>query len=292
MSCASAHSSLKISRDHVCTSVTGSDLPSSEESGKRKHALSYCSKHGDIEIEWFCEKDEAMFCDTCKRLTHRKCQVMSVSDMKSSAHGQSLDDVINSLLSLKCRIAELKSEREKSAEDLVNFKTSCKDAVQQFKSSIIEKLDRLEKEIMADVDKVVSTETAAIQDHVQTCDSLIPQVEAELTTADGAKTAADDVASVVAAYELDKTLKMLEPTVSDLELEACQVHITFQPSSKLVDMISGVDQLGMLEINRTEKVDAIRQCLLLAVPTLCLAVPALCLDVNQSPTLKLYRRLN
>ncbi len=72
------------------------------------------------------------FCDTCKRIKHRKCQVMSVSDMTSREHGHSLEDVIKSMLSLKCRIAQLKSDREKSAADLMKFKQSCKDAVQQF----------------------------------------------------------------------------------------------------------------------------------------------------------------
>ncbi len=111
----------------VCTRLPGVIYLQVRNSGKRKPALSYCSKHGDKRSSGFVRNTRRCSVLHANVSNHRKCQVMSVSDMKSSAHGQSLDDVINSLLSLKCRIGELKSDREKSAEDLVNFKTSCKE---------------------------------------------------------------------------------------------------------------------------------------------------------------------
>ncbi len=76
-----------------------------------------------------------------------------------------------------------------------------------------------------------------------------------MTTADEAKTAADDVTNVIAAHKLAKALNTIEPTVSILEQEVYKVQIQFKPSGKLAEVFSGTDQLGILEIDRTETVD-------------------------------------
>ncbi len=195
-----------------------------------------------------------MCCDTCKRIKHRKCQVTSVSDKKEVGHAHSLVDVSNSLISLNRRITKLKSERQNSTKDLEDVAYSCQLAIQQFKSTIIETVERLEKELLSDINKVVTAETAIIHDHVYTCDSLIPQVEDALTTADEAKIAVDDATSVIAAHKLAKALNTLEPRVSILEQEVYNVQIKFKPSGKLAGVFNGTDQLGTLEVGRTATV--------------------------------------
>ncbi|MES9880776.1 MAG: B-box zinc finger protein [Sedimenticola sp.] len=226
-----------------------------EQTGVKNLSLLYCAEHGDKAIEWFCEKDDVMFCDTCKRIKHRKCPVTSVSDKKAFGHAQSLADVKKSLVSLSSRITRLKTERQNSAKGLEDVAYACQLAVHQFKSSIIETVERLGKELLSDINKAVTTEAAIIQDYVYTCDSLIPQLEDALTTADEAKTAADDVTNVIAAHKLAKALNTIEPTVSILEQEVYKVQIQFKPSGKLAEVFSGTDQLGILEIDRTETVD-------------------------------------
>ncbi len=96
-----------------------------------------------------------MFCDICKLIKHRKCQVTPVSDKTAFGHAQSLADIMNSLVALNRRIAKFKSDRQKSATDLEDAALSCELAVHEFKSTIIETVERLSKKLLDNINNFV-----------------------------------------------------------------------------------------------------------------------------------------
>ena len=113
-----------------------------------------CANHANQLIEYFCGKQEQLFCTVCVALGHNQCGVLYINDIAGEfSKSQEYQDLLKQIKLLKTKLTETKKESDQNCEDVNKCFTTLISDIQHFCTKINSRLDKLEKKVREEAQK-------------------------------------------------------------------------------------------------------------------------------------------
>lgn len=247
--CHKAHTRANASKLHNC--LTGNEMPGDQSKSK---LIPRCKDHPEQVIDIFCCDHRVACCRTCKVFSHSKCKKLeSIYDLASTT--TSKYDVKLKLVCLKSMLTEfgrLEDVNEVSISEVELKNDDLIKNVRRVRQRIDKHLDKLEKELIANISKDLKNEVS----HLTRRKDEITCIKTELRKTinefeDIQKTGSDHqifVLSIVAEENLQKYTSIMD-AISDAVLPEVKLNI----NSRLKSFEHQVQSFGDFEVQKSQK---------------------------------------
>ncbi|XP_052816148.1 uncharacterized protein LOC128242832 isoform X4 [Mya arenaria] len=186
--CIKAHKKFKVSRNHIMLSKD--KMPSSYPSTKQSDigVTKYCRKHPNEMIKFYCPTHSDLGCGDCVVIGHRTCKVDYIDDVsKDFTNGREFRELEPSIkraedLLSRCisKVKELFDEVEQHYKDEI-------DRLRKFRAEINTYLDRREKELLGNIQKMKTEDESVLTELETDCELAkcgLVVTKTELTSCD------------------------------------------------------------------------------------------------------------
>ncbi|XP_052816151.1 uncharacterized protein LOC128242833 isoform X2 [Mya arenaria] len=186
--CIKAHKKFKVSRNHIMLSKD--KMPSSYPSTKQSDigVTKYCRKHPNEMIKFYCPTHSDLGCGDCVVIGHRTCKVDYIDDVsKDFTNGREFrelepsikraEDLLSGCIS---KVKELFDEVEHHYKDEI-------DRLRMFRAEINTYLDRREKELLGNIQKMKTEDESVLTELKTDCELAkcgLVVTKTELTSCD------------------------------------------------------------------------------------------------------------
>ena len=180
--CARAHKNSKATRNHKL--LTRDEMPRKKLAAVQK----FCSKHDDKQIKYFCERHDQLCCSACQSTEHRQCKIAYVNEIAGEyVASKEYQNLLKQIKILERKLIETRLQSEKNCEDVNQCLTTLISDIQHFRSQVNTSLDKLEKQIREEAQKIktddlksmesISTQSESIQKHLSEMSSTLESLE-------------------------------------------------------------------------------------------------------------------
>ncbi|XP_052815481.1 uncharacterized protein LOC128242387 [Mya arenaria] len=153
--CVEYHRRLKMSRNHILLSKD--KMPSFYQSTKKSAIADkeYCNNHPMEMIKFYCPTHGALGCDDCVVLDHRSCKVDYIADVaKEFVTGKEFRELEPSIKRVEDLLSAFISNVKEIFGDVKNQSKVEIDKLRKFRAEINTYLDRREKELLDNIEKI------------------------------------------------------------------------------------------------------------------------------------------
>ncbi|XP_052816070.1 uncharacterized protein LOC128242783 isoform X2 [Mya arenaria] len=186
--CVEYHKRLKMSRNHILLSKD--KMPSFYPSTKKSAIgdTDYCNNHPKEMIKFYCPTHGDLGCGDCVVLDHRSCKVDYIADVaKEFVTGKSFRELEPSIKRAEDLLSGFISNVKELFGDVKNQSKVEIDKLRKFRAEINTYLDRREKELLDNIEKVKTEDENALTALKTDCELTKTGLEAmrtELTSGD------------------------------------------------------------------------------------------------------------
>lgn len=162
-----------------CDSNAKQEGTPSKQGVEEDHVL--CEYHEGKTIEMYCKQHDEVCCNVCISVDHRFC---SKVDYIPNIAGQLLHREIGvkyDLLDVSRDLRELKSKQVAFRNDIVQKQDTITTEIQQFKAKLFEKVEKLEKASILEVERRCKLVRAALERDINRVDKMLLDVETDLS---------------------------------------------------------------------------------------------------------------
>ena len=242
-SCKGHHRNLAITRNHNI--VSGSKVPTSASGSPGMRIACGCNKNQPI--EFYCEIHKDVVCSPCKSFHHQKCKIYNIKQKSSAYKSSTLDSVLSEIQSLKNKYDRLKQEYSGNGKDVKRLKEACKKEIKTFRKELDTCLDKLEKNMLTELDKWEGDESRRIDQNISDLTTALKVVESDCKLLEDAKQ--DDRKEIMftADVQVSKVLQSYQSKLGELETGAEKPSLAFERNKTLDNLITVVKSLGFLK---------------------------------------------
>ena len=259
--CKDYHKKLPVTKNHIIVSA-GEALVNTTIRG-RPSTVIYCRCNKQQEVQYYCDDHKEILCDLCKETKHYKCLGTSTIQIKSSAYSSSkLDSVASKLNGIKDDYDQLNKVRNDESKRLERLKEECREAIEAFRKEIDSFLDKLEKNMLKQVESFEIEGQKRISQHVSTLTATMKLLESDLKLVEDAKSDGRKETMFAAGEQVSKDVQGYLDRLGDIENEAIETDMTFEKNAKLVKLLAEIDSLGSLKRSSARKIQTSRKTLL------------------------------
>ncbi|XP_052815518.1 uncharacterized protein LOC128242416 [Mya arenaria] len=186
--CVEYHKRLKMSRNHILLSKD--KMPSFYPSTKKSAIADtdYCNNHPKEMIKFYCPTHGDLGCGDCVVLDHRSCKVDYIADVaKEFVIGNEFRELEPSIKQAEDLLSGLVSNVKEIFGEVENQSKVEIDKLRKFRAEINTYLDRREKELLDNIEKVKTEDENALTALKTDCELMKTGLEAmrtELTSGD------------------------------------------------------------------------------------------------------------
>ena len=128
----------------------------------------YCKCNNSQEIEFYCDDHSSSICGQCQMLLRHKCQTIQIQEKSSGYTSTKLDSILSKTKSLKDKYDELKQSYIEGKKELEDNKEECKKAMQAFRKELDDYIDKLEREMLEELNKLATKQHQWIDQKIAT----------------------------------------------------------------------------------------------------------------------------
>ena len=258
--CKDYHKKLPVTKNHIIVSACQASVNTTIRG--RPITVIYCRCNKQQEVQYYCEDHQENLYDLCKETKHYKCQTSTIQ-IKSSAYTSSkLDSVASKLNEIKDDYAQLNKVRNGEIKSLERIKENCREAIEAFRKEIDSFLDKLEKNMLKEVEAFEIEGQKRISQHISTLTATIKLLESDLKLVQDAKYDGRKETMFAAGELVSKDLQGYIDRLGDIENEAIETDMTFEKNAKLVKLLAEIDSFGSLKRSSARKIQTSRKTLL------------------------------
>ncbi|XP_052815485.1 uncharacterized protein LOC128242390 isoform X1 [Mya arenaria] len=186
--CVEYHKRLKMSRNHILLSKDR--MPSFYPTTKKSAIADtdFCNHHPKEMIKFYCPTHGDLGCGDCVVLDHRSCKVDYIADVaKEFVIGNEFRELEPSIKQAEDLLSGLVSNVKEIFGEVENQSKVEIDKLRKFRAEIITYLDRREKELLDNIEKVKTEDENALTALKTDCELMKTRLEAiktELTSGD------------------------------------------------------------------------------------------------------------
>ncbi|XP_052816144.1 uncharacterized protein LOC128242831 [Mya arenaria] len=186
--CIKAHKKFKVSRNHIMLSkdMMPSFYPSTKQSDIG--VTEYCKTHPNEMIKFYCPTISDLGCGDCVVIGHRSCKVDYIADVsKDFTNGREFRELEPSIKREEDLISGCISKVMKLFEEVEQQSKYVIDRLRKFRAEINTYLDRREKELLGNIQKVKTDDESVLTELKTDCELAkngLVTTRTELTSGD------------------------------------------------------------------------------------------------------------
>lgn len=230
--CKMAHQKLSSTRRHQI--VCGSKMPKKGDTLKESHFsnIFLCSCNTK-DVTLYCKDHDKVICVDCNVIKHRRCKIFEIDTKCADSeefNTQLMEQHINELTK---KIEILQKRRNEDIYDLTNQEKRACDIVKTFRKELNQPLDKMEEQSLADISKYASEQRKTIQQHIDTCTTVLNKLGSENRRYEIAKIADEKRVLFIQNLTLTKTIKDVQTIIEEIDKEIYAPKISFECDQKL-----------------------------------------------------------
>ena len=241
-SCKGYHGKLAVTRNHNI--VSGSKIPASASGSPGLGITCGCNRNQPI--EFYCEIHNDVVCSPCKSFHHQKCKISNIKQKSSGYKSSTLDSVLFKIQSLKNKYDRLKHEYSGNDKEVKRLKEAYKKEIKTFRKELDTCLDKLEKNMLTELDKWEGAESRRIDQDISDLTTALKVVESDCKLLEDAKQDGRKEIMFTADVQVSKVLQGYQSKLGELETGAEKPSLAFERNKTLDNLINEVKSLGFL----------------------------------------------
>jgi len=185
--CTNYHHRLNVLKDHKL--LTGANFPSGDPPVSQDHKKDIsekCIDHPRKEIQFYCDKHDALCCIACSVLNHEHCTKLNIPDIAGEyKSGQELQGLHYGINDTEQLVVKSIVEVEECLKAVETLNVDELEKLQKYKAKIIEYLDRREEELRAEMQQYHDQDVTLLQELLgkfKTCHSVVSDMKEKLNS--------------------------------------------------------------------------------------------------------------
>ena len=248
--CVSYHRTLALTKNHKI-------VPANSESFDTGRCLTvYCGCNKNQEVEFYCEDHADVICRRCQSIKHHKCKTSTIHQKSSGYTSTKLESILSKMRSLKDKYDQLKQECSGDKKELKELKEVCKKEIRAFRKELDDFLDKLEQNMLAELDQFETKESHRVDQQITTLSMALQMLNADDQLLNDARKDARKQVMFAAEVQTSKGLQECQSRLVDLEKEIVKLSLSFERNTKLDDLKRDINTLGSLKMLE----EAAKQC--------------------------------
>ena len=259
--CKDFHRKLPVSKNHKVV-LGGQNLaPVSLVSQGSGPAL-YCGCNTKKEVEFYCESHEDVMCGPCRSIKHHKCKTVSVQEKSLSYTAQTFNSILSKTKLMRYKFDKMKKEGTDAIKELKNLKEACKRDIQTFRKELNTFLDKLENDMLKDLDTSEKEQHKQLNQHISTQTAALQMLDSDYTLLENAKQDGRKSLMFTSDLQVSKRLQEYESRLKDLVNDVIKPTLSFERNKKLADIQTSIERFGNLRVKDTSATRLKQQLLL------------------------------
>jgi len=225
-------------------SFPAGDPPSQDQ---KKYILEKCIDHPTKEIQFYCDKHDALCCDACSVLNHAQCTKLNIPDIageyKSGPELQGLHYGINDTEQL---VVKSMGEVEECLKAVETLNVGELEKLRQYKAKIVEYLDRREEELRAEMQQYHDRDASLLQELLgkfKTCQSVVNDMKEKLKSHEK-----DLVETFIASKRARNHLAKLQSSLQELTEKIGYKQYSLELDSNMKNSLHDDDGFACVEM--------------------------------------------
>ncbi|KAL3847601.1 hypothetical protein ACJMK2_018504 [Sinanodonta woodiana] len=217
-------------------------------------SIEMCRRHPKEHLKFLCVDDNALCCNTCGFLEHRKCErVITIDDMiKTCNVGIKSKDVEANIRSMESHMNRLTSEVKKNADNIKNDKTSILQQIRSLRAEFNSKLQQLEGVLIDSLEGNHKTEELNLESQDARAQSLITAIKSDLTQFDLVLTHGSEIQKVIALHNMEKNQARYSEAISAFQEDIQDITFGLEVNKSLKDLMNALNGFGQIKVTRTK----------------------------------------
>ena len=240
--CKGYHGKLAVLRNHNI--VSGSKIPASASTNPGLGIACGCKRNHPI--EFYCEIHKDVVCSPCKSFHHQKCKISNIKQKSSGYKSSTLDSVLSKIQSLKNKYDRLRQEYSGNDKEVKRLKEACKKEIKAFRKELDTCLDKLEKNMLIELDRWEIAESRRIDEDISDLTTALKVVESDCKLLEDAKRDGRKDMMFTADVLVSKVIQGYESKLGELEKCVEKPSLAFERNKTLDNLITEVKSLGFL----------------------------------------------
>ena len=180
--CVQFHKKFQVLRTHTIVNIVDHLAVKKAEKQEKKqvHKVDVrCKHHRGKLIEMFCPEHDEVGCKVCMAINHKGCPKPEyvVDKCEGVAHGNELMGIKKDLHSMKIQVADLKLQRKGDLKRLTQEKDKILNTLSEFRKTVNDILDKLEREIKGKLHTKFDEDSTAIKNDINKCEEMVAKTE-------------------------------------------------------------------------------------------------------------------
>ena len=247
LSCQKSHERANATKLHKI--LTGKDMPGMDINAPTRPT---CTVHPGKTVEYFCLGHKSQCCVTCKVLNHTTCQ--TVVDIEKLASKENLGEDANLKLNgLRCIFDEferLEKVSEKHITDLNTKRHNLITSIKDMRKSINEHLDKLETNILMQIDDEMNTCVADLEKQKLEMNSAKMELFQQIKSYEELQKAGVASKLSLMSATMDSKISKYVQSLNRIYDTFFAVDVTFTQNKMLKDFKCQVSSLGETQVDR------------------------------------------
>ena len=183
--CVQFHKKFQVLRTHAIVNIVDHlAIKEAKKAEKKKvHKVDVrCKHHRGKLIELYCPEHDEVGCKVCMAMNHKGCGKSEyvVDKCEGISHGNELMGVKKDLHSIKIQVADLKLQRKEDLKRLTAEKDNILHTLSEFRKTVNDILDKLEKEVKEKLHKKFDEDSTIIKNDINKCEEQVVKTESLL----------------------------------------------------------------------------------------------------------------
>ncbi|KAH3702827.1 uncharacterized protein LOC127860666 [Dreissena polymorpha] len=205
-----------------------------------------CDVHKEENMEMFCKDHSQLCCRKCDIISHRKCQtVILLSDLVKTSPTD-LKQVSVTIHSTLAELMELQNNQESSIRSVQSSFEEQLHKIQESREKIIAALSMLEKKTLTEMKDKLTQLQALLKGDRDECATFRDEFKQLRDAIQDVSDKGKQELSFIASFKCKDKIQQFEK-YRKKNLSQKESSITFQPNNEIVQYLSSLSGLGMIE---------------------------------------------
>ncbi|KAK3576526.1 hypothetical protein CHS0354_018020 [Potamilus streckersoni] len=216
--------------------------------------IEICGRHPNEHLKFFCGDDNAIFCNTCGFLEHRKCEtIITIDDMiKTFDVGTKSKNVEANMRTLESHIKRITRKVRENADSIKNDKAAILEHIRTLRAELNAKLQQLEDTLIVSLEGNHKTENLNLQTQEARGQSLIDAINSDLTQLDIVMTHGTVIQKVIVLHNMEQNQSKYSDAISTFQEDIQDITFGLDVNKSLKDLMNDLNGCGKIKVTRTK----------------------------------------
>ncbi|KAK3576522.1 hypothetical protein CHS0354_018015 [Potamilus streckersoni] len=217
-------------------------------------SIEMCRSHPKEHLKFFCGDDNALCCNTCGFLEHRKCErITTIDDMiKKFDVGTKSKDVVANIRNLESHIKRITIKIKENADNIKNDKVAILEQIRSLRAELNAKLQQLEDDLIVSFERKHKAEDLNLEIQESMGQSLITAINSDLTQLDIVMTHGTETQKVIVLHNMEQNQSKYSNAISTFQEDIQDITFGLEVNKSLKDLMNDLNRFGQIKVTRTK----------------------------------------